>query len=88
MKMKYWEVKMKLIKKSDMKLIITKYVGKGTTDEGEEVELRTTVQYAPVIVFPDGDMVVMNWNDIYDIAKAKKYENSEVQNESNKDANN
>lgn len=60
---------MELIRKSDMKLIVTRYVGKGTTAEGEEVELRTTPQYAPIIVFPNGDMVILDWNYIYDIAK-------------------
>lgn len=60
---------MELIKKSEMKLICTKYVGKGTLDNGDEVELRTTVNYAPIIVFPDGDMVILDWNYIYNIAK-------------------
>lgn len=80
---------MEVIKKNDMKLIFTIYVGEAK-DENENLlcELRTTQHYSPVIVFPDGDMVIMNWTDIYDIAKAKKNENSEVQNESNKDTNN
>lgn len=80
---------MEVIKKNDMKLICTVYVGEARDGNGNLLcELRTTQHYSPVIVFPDGDMVVMNWADIYDIAKAKKYENSEVQNESNKDTNN
>lgn len=60
---------MELIKNSEMKLICTRYVGKGTIGDGDEVELRTTVNYAPVIVFPDGDMVILDWNYIYNIAK-------------------
>lgn len=67
---------MELIRKSDMKLIVTRYVGKGTTAEGEEVELRTTPQYAPIIVFPDGDMVILDWNYIYEIAKEYKEANN------------
>ena len=80
---------MEVIKKNDMKLIFTIYVGEAKDENGNLLwELRTTQHYSPVIVFPDGDMVIMNWTDIYDIAKAKKNENSEVQNESNKDTNN
>ena len=80
---------MEVIKKKDMKLIFTIYVGEAEDENGNFLcELRTTQHYSPVIVFPDGDMVIMNWTDIYDIAKAKKNENSEVQNESNKDTNN
>lgn len=60
---------MELIKNSEMKLICTRYVGKGTLDDGDEVELRTTVNYAPIIVFPGGDMVILDWNYIYKIAK-------------------
>lgn len=80
---------MEVIKKNDMKLIFTIYVGEAKDENGNLLcELRTTQHYSPVIVFPDGDMVIMNWTDIYDIAKAKRNENSEVQNESNKDTNN
>ncbi|MBR4694007.1 MAG: hypothetical protein IKP07_04275 [Bacilli bacterium] len=60
---------MEIIKHTDNKLICTRYVGKGTLDSGEEVELRTTFNYAPIIVFPDGDMVILDWNYIYNIAK-------------------
>lgn len=67
---------MELIRKTDMKLIVTRYVGKGTTAKGEEVELRTTPQYAPIIVFPDGDMVILDWNYIYEIAKEYKEANN------------
>lgn len=52
---------MEVIKKNDMKLIFTIYVGEAKDENGNLLcELRTTQHYSPVIVFPDGDMVIMN----------------------------
>jgi hypothetical protein len=67
---------MELIKKSDKKLIFSYFVGTATDTNKNEYEMRATQNFAPIIVFPDGDMVIMNWNDIVDIAK--KYKDSEV----------
>lgn len=82
---------MELIRNSDKKLIVTHFIAtayKDKENKEEACEFRTMINHSPVVVFPDGDMVVISWVDIYNIAKAKKYENSEVQNESNKDVNN
>lgn len=81
---------MELIRKKDPKLMFAYSVGSGTekTESGEEITylFKATQHYAPIIEFPDGDIVVFNWDDIVKIAK--KYKESEVQNGSNKDTNN
>lgn len=81
---------MELIRKKDPKLMFTYYVGSGTekTESGEEItyHFKATQHYAPIIEFPDGDIVIFNWDDIVKIAK--KYKESEAQNGSNKDTNN
>lgn len=84
---------MELIRKEDHKLMMSNYVGTGTekSESGEELtyEFRTTMHYAPIIEFPDGDIVVMNWEDIVKIAKDYKSKcDMEAANESNKDTNN
>ncbi len=67
---------MELIRKEDPKLMMSKYVGKGTekSESGEELayEFRVTMHYAPIIEFPNGDIVVMNWEDITRMAKDYK----------------
>lgn len=73
---------MELIRNSDKKLIVTHFVFTAYKDkEYKEVacEIRTTHNFTPVVVFPDGDMVVIDWTDIYNIAK--KYKDSEANNE-------
>lgn len=81
---------MELIRKKDHKLMFTYSVGSGTekTESGERITYRfkATQHYAPIIEFPDGDIVIFNWDDIVKIAK--KYKESEGQNGSNKDTNN
>lgn len=84
---------MELIRKEDHKLMFTYSVGSGTekTEAGEDITylFKATQHYAPIIEFPNGDIVVLNWNDIVEIAK--EYRNScnkEVKNGSDKDANN
>lgn len=84
---------MQLIKKEEHKLMLSNYVGTATSqsESGEDLtyELMTTMQYSPVIKFPDGDTVIMNWQDIINIAQEYKEEcYKEVVNESNKDTNN
>lgn len=84
---------MELIRKEDPKLMMSKYVGKGTeiSESGEELayEFRVTMHYAPIIEFPNGDIVVMNWEDITRIAKDYKIKcDKEAENESDKDSNN
>ncbi len=75
---------MELIKRNDLKLIFTNYIGEAKDDKDNLIcECRTTQHYDPIIVFPDGDMVIISWTDIYNIAKEYKdkcYE--EVKNES------
>lgn len=67
---------MELIRKEDHKLMMSNYVGTGTekAESGEDLtyEFRTTIHYAPIIEFPNGDIVVMNWEDIVKIAKDYK----------------
>lgn len=84
---------MQLIKKEEHKLMISNYVGTATeqSDAGEDLtyELMTTIQYSPIIKFPDGDTVVINWKDIIKIAQEYKKDcYKEAENESNKDTNN
>lgn len=67
---------MKLIKKEEHKLMISNYVGTAIeqSDAGEDLtyELMTTIQYSPIIKFPDGDTVVIDWKDIIKIAQEYK----------------
>ena len=67
---------MDLIRKEDHKLMMSNYVGECTekAESGEDItyELSTTMRYAPIIKFPNGDIVVMNWEDIVKIAKDYK----------------
>ncbi len=71
---------MELIKKDEPKLIFSNYIGEAYEKDGSVAcEFRTTQHFAPIIVFPNGDMVVMSWEDIFNIAK--KYKNEEVKNE-------
>lgn len=84
---------MELIRKEDHKLMFSNYVGTCTekAESGEELtyELRTTMHYAPIIELPNGDIVVMNWDDIVRIAKEYKEKcYKEVTNGSDKDSNN
>lgn len=83
---------MQLIRKEDHKLMMSNYVGTGTekSESGEELtyEFRTTMHYAPIIEFPDGDIVVMSWEDVVRITKEYKEKcYKEAANGSNKDTN-
>lgn len=80
---------MELIRNSDKKLIVTHFIAtayKDKENKEEACEFRTMINYSPVVVFPDGDMVVISWVDIYNIAK--NYKDSEVQNGSDKNTDN
>lgn len=84
---------MELIRKEDHKLMFTYSVGSGTekTEAGEEItyHFKATQHFAPIIEFPDGDIVVLDWGDIVKIAKEYRDNcNKEVQNGSNKNTNN
>ena len=74
---------MELIRKKDPKLMFTYSVGSGTekTESGKEItyHFKATQHYAPIIEFPDGDIVIFNWDDIVKIAK--EYKESEANNE-------
>lgn len=67
---------MELIKKEENKLFMSNYVGeaKFESKSGESLtyELMTTMSMSPVIKFPDGDTVIMNWDDIIKLAQQYK----------------
>lgn len=61
---------MKRIDASKKKTIVFRqYVGNCVEDDGSIIELGITAAFAPVITFQDGTSVIMNWEDLIDIAK-------------------
>lgn len=63
---------MELIKGNGHHIIIRMRVGEGTVthDDGsvENVIVNVSNSYAPIVEFENGDMVVMTWDDIAEIA--------------------
>ena len=44
------------------------FVGKATSEEGEEFELLTTWSQAPMIEFSDGSQVIWSWEELINAA--------------------
>lgn len=67
---------MELVKKESNKLFISNYVGeaKFESENGESLtyELMTTMSMSPVIKFPNGDMVILKWEDVIKVAQEYK----------------
>ncbi|MBO5475542.1 MAG: hypothetical protein J5982_03430 [Bacilli bacterium] len=68
---------MQLIKKESEKLFCSYDLGtieetSAETKEKTTYQARLTVRYEPIIIFPDGDMAIIEWNDILEFAKWKK----------------
>lgn len=63
---------MELIKGNDHRIIIRMKVGEGTVthDDGsvEKVIVNVSNSYALIVEFENGDMVVITWDDIAEIA--------------------
>lgn len=72
---------MKLIKRKEQKLLISYELG--TIEEKDNITNETVVykaqlsnMYEPMIVFPNGDIAVITWQDIIDFAKFTKNNHS------------
>lgn len=68
---------MKLIKKEEQKLFCSYNLGTITEEDNKGVTIasyqaRLTGRYEPIIIFPDGDMTIIEWKDILEFAKWKK----------------
>lgn len=76
---------MELIKKESNKLFISNYVGeaKFELENGESFtyELMTTMSMSPIIKFPNGDIVIVNWEDIIKVVQEYKKKVEEEKND-------
>ena len=64
---------MEIIKKDDQKLVISYDVGEAivsdkTTGENKTYKLSASNRFSPIIEFPNGDTVILSWEEILNLA--------------------
>lgn len=48
------------------------FVGDGTLESGEKIQLSTTLRREPIVEFEDGSKFVVTWNELIDLAVKQK----------------
>lgn len=73
---------MKLYKpESKKRIIVSQYVGNAIDDIGHATELKITPAYCPCITLPSGETVVIEWEDLIEIAEKYAKEETEKNHE-------